>query len=153
MAHINEFVEKISDILVKQKALSDQQAIDLKKGFKDVSPINFEAYLLESSQVSKASLLKALSTYYKLPAFDVSGYLFEHDLLRQLPKDVMLRNNCIPVEVDQDILVVVASEPSDDLAVTLERFLKNDIQFNVGLAQDIKNAVEEFYDEEPTEEP
>ncbi len=151
--HVSEFIEKLLEILVKQKSLSETQAADLKKGFRESSPPDFEAYLLDSAQVSKASLLKALGSYYKLPAFDVSGYLFDHDLVKELPKDVMLRNSCVPVEVDQDILVVVANEPSDDLAVTLESYLKNDIQFNVGLYQDIKNAIEEFYDEAITEEP
>lgn len=157
MAHANNFEQKLTEILVKNKAISAQQAQELTQSFKKEDPETFEDYLLNSGLINKATLLKALSNYYQLPAFDVSGYLFEHDLLKEFPKDVMLRNRFIPVEADQDILIVVASMPSDDLAVIIEKYVNNDVQFNVGLRRDIEDAVKEFYDEsildEPSEDP
>ncbi|MCL4360937.1 hypothetical protein M1446_01105 [Candidatus Dependentiae bacterium] len=145
------FIKQLTDILVSQNSIDQKKAEDIKKALKDMENVPLEEYLLQNAFVTKSDLLKALSVYYKVPAFDVSGYLFEHELLREFPKDVLLRNRIIPIIIDQDILVVATPDPSDEsLLVTIGRFVNNDVRFNVGISSDIKDAIEEFYDKSIT---
>ena len=145
------FIKQITDILVSQRSLDQKKADDVKKSLNEMETVLLEEFLLKNNLVSKANLLKALSVYYKIPAIDVSGYLFEHEMLREFPKDVLLRNRFIPIIVDQDILVVAAADPSDEsLLVTIGRYVNNDVRFNAALWPDIKDAIEEYYDKSIT---
>ncbi|MCL5875765.1 MAG: hypothetical protein M1114_04800 [Candidatus Dependentiae bacterium] len=147
------FAQGISDILVKQSVISAQEADDLQKSFAQSSHDWFVEFLLEEDLVDKEDILKALSTYYKVPFFDVEGYFFDHLLVRDFPKDFLLRHNIIPVEIDQDILVFVASDPSDQsLLSNLRKYTDDDIQFYVGIARDIEDAVKEYYDKSITDD-
>lgn len=147
------FAQGISDILVKQSVISAQEAEDLQKSFAQSSHDWFVEFLLEEDLVDKEDILKALSTYYKVPSFDVEGYFFDHLLVRDFPKDFLLRHTIIPVEIDQDILVLVASDPSDQsLLSNLRKYTDDDIQFYVGIARDIEDAIKEYYDKSITDD-
>jgi hypothetical protein len=152
MALRDTFTERIATILADQGALEHKDISALQKAFSESAHENFEYFLLDEGIVDKESLLTALSEYYQVPSFDVEGYFFEHPLLLMFPKDVLLRNNMIPLEQDENILVLVVSDPSnDDLLSIAGEFVSYDIRFFVGLARDIQDAVKEFYDESLTE--
>lgn len=54
--------------------------------------------------------------------------------------------------MEDDVLVVVASNPDNpDLVSGLGAYTSEDIQFRVGLARDIADAVKEFYDKSLTD--
>jgi hypothetical protein len=147
------FVEALCTIFRKKNILTDDTIQALKKAFKESSKENFEDFLLEEGLVSRSQLLNALSEHYKLPAFDVVGYFFDRDLVRKYPKDFLLRNAVIPLELDQNILTVVVGQPKNpDLIPQLESFASYDTQLLVGLERDITDAVKEFYDTPVTEE-
>jgi hypothetical protein len=66
----------------------------------------------------------------------------------------MLQNSFIPLEDDENIMVVVASDPADsNLLVEIGKYVSYDIQFRVGLHHDILDAIKEFYDESLIKEP
>ena len=69
------------------------------------------------------------------------------------PKDMLLRNAIIPLEVDENMMIMVASEPDDpELLFEIGEYVSYDIQFYVGLGRDICDAVKEFYDKSDTED-
>lgn len=148
------FVDKLVAILVKNHVVSEQEGQIYCEQFHDSDHDSFDEFLIEEGLVSKEDLLGALSTYYQLPALDATGYLFDSELVRNFPKDFLLRNEIIPVELEEEILVVAAAHPDDEVLLSnIGNFVDTDIQFNVGLARDITDAVKEFYDKSPTEEP
>ena len=103
--------------------------------------------------VEEADLLQSLAQYFQVPAFDVVGYFFDTFLLRRFPKGFLLRNALIPLEVDENIMIIIASEPDDsDLLVRIGEHVSFDIQFRVGLRRDICDAAKEFYDKSDTED-
>lgn len=141
------FVEGLTTILLKQRAIQPDEAKALKKIFYDRSQIAFDDFLLEEGLVSRTAVLNALSEYYQVAAFDVTGYFFEHYLLHEFPKDFLLRHLVIPVERDQNTLIMVANNPGDPtLLANIGKHVSYDIQFMVGLAQDINDSIQEFYD-------
>lgn len=146
------FVEGVVDILVRNKALAHDRAVALKKMFFDRSKIAFDTFLLEEDLVDRAQLLNALSEYFQLPAFDVTGHFFERHYLRMFPKDFLLRNIMIPLEEDEVTLIVVAGNPNDpELLSRIGEHVSYDIRFCVGLDADIIDAIQEFYDKSLTE--
>jgi hypothetical protein len=147
------FAQDLSIILVKIGAIKEDEGKALQKAFKDADHDNFTEFLLDRGLIEEEDLLKALSLYYKVPAFDVVGYFFDHTLLQQFPKDLLLRLGIIPLEVEDDsIMIMVACEPNDpELLPAIGNYVSYDIQFRVGFFRDISDAIKEFYDRSPTD--
>ena len=153
---MEKFIEGLSAILSARKLITPEDMITLHHAFKNRDDVTFEDFLLEEGIVDREDLLKALSEYHKVPFFDTQGALFNHQFLRLIPKDIMLRHLMIPYKRDEgeDALWVVAADPSDPhILVTLGRYVTHEINFMVGLPQDIRDAVREFYDESITYQP
>lgn len=149
MKKSEKFVESICSILEKNNVVAEKESVDLKRLFRESLYDDFEDFLLQEGLVQKDDLLKALSIYYKVPPFDVMGHFFDHYLVVRFPKDFLLRNAIIPLqELNENMLVVVAANPDDEsLLPEIGNFDSSDIQFMVGIAEDIIEAVEEFYDQ------
>jgi len=140
------FVQKLSEILFNQGTISIEESKAMQKAFKESSKESFDDFLLEEGLVDEADLLEALAAYYEVPGFDVIGYFFDTHLLRLFPEDFLTRNACIPVELDENIMIVVASEPINSLLARIGEYTSYDIRFRVGIRRDIVEAVREFYD-------
>ena len=144
------FIDRLASILVRDKAIKEQMGDTLCKEFKGRSKEVVDNFLLTEGLVDEASLLKALSEVYQVPAFDVEGYFFSHFLLHQLPKDLLLRNCIIPLEVlaGENILSVVASDPHDEnLLPKIGEHVSYDLNFLVGICPQIRRAINTFYDD------
>lgn len=145
-----EFVEKFVNILIKQGSVGQKESVAMKKDFFNRSKEAFDFFLIDEGLVSKENVLKALSEYYQVPAVDVVGIFFDHDLIRNFPKEVLLEYSFLPKEVDQDILIVIASDPSNPkLLEKVEDYTSYTAKFQVGLKQDILDTIREFYQEPP----
>lgn len=147
------FVEAICSILEKNSVLSRNDANALKQNFANRSQVAFDDFLLEEGLVEKEDILRALSEYYNVPSMDPIGYFCDHYLLRKFPKDFLLRNFILPIQViDDNILMVLANNPNDEeLLPEIARYVSYDIQFRVGIASEIVETIEEFYDKSLTD--
>ena len=64
----------------------------------------------------------------------------------------MLRNAFIPLEVDENILIVIASEPDNgELLNIIGEFVSYDVRIDVGIRLDITDAISEYYEKSLTE--
>lgn len=146
------FAQQLSEILIKQKVVDEAEGRALQRSFKNSEKENFDDFLLEEGLIEEATLLRALGQYYQVAPVDVTGYFFDTQLLRNFPKDFLVRNRIVPLEMDDDYLVVVASDPDNpDLLSGMGAYTSEDIQFRVGLGRDIIDAIREFYDKSPTD--
>jgi hypothetical protein len=143
-----QFAEGLSAILIKNKALSVQEALRLREDFAGRGKDTFDNFLLSEGLISKQALLNALSEYFEVPSVDLTDYeLLDPILPRLFPKDLLLQYACIPVEVDEDELLVVASFPHDEEMVSdLATLVSYDIQLAVGLKQQIIDEIRDMYD-------
>ncbi len=154
MAHGETFVEGLTKILVDRKFVSEQMAQDLKKAFKDSAKPYFDEFLLDEGLIEKDDLLEALAQYFQVPSFDVSGYFFKYQLLHMFPEDFLVRQVVIPLEVDEDEMVIVANDPSlPGLESLIRNYVSYDIVFQVGLRRDIIDQVRDYYDKSLTDLP
>lgn len=148
------FAKDLTAILLKNKAMSEQMAQGLVPAFEKSSKENFDDFLLEEEIITRSALLAALSSFYKVPSVDVVGYFFQSFLLHKFPKDILHRFAFIPMDVDDEILTVVASEPDDPrLLSIIGEYVSYDIVLRVGIRLDITDAISEYYDESVTEVP
>src|SRR5687767_5092814 len=141
------------EVLVNLKFITSDDAIKLMLTYNESDVDQFDEFLLSEGIIEKEQLLEALSRYYQVPSFDVVGYFFETHLLRMFPKDVLLRNEIIPMQVDENMMIVVAANPHNaDLLFEIGENVSYDIRFHVGIARDICDAVKEYYDKADTQD-
>ncbi len=146
------FVKGLTDILQKQNVIKASEAESLQKNFKGSNKPNFNDFLLDEGLVDRGDLLNALAQYYQVPAFDAIGYFFNHALVRMFPKEFLSSNGIIPIERDENMLIMVASNPNDqELLPRIGNYVSYGIRFRVGIRQDIYDAIEEFYEKSLTE--
>ncbi len=147
-------IEGISSILARNHIIGLDDLASLRSSFTEEDDITFEDFLIEEGIVDKNDLLQALSEYYRVPYLDVVGEFFDHYLVRLVPEDVLLTHLFIPYMRENDNLWVVAAEPDDPhLPVVLGRYQSHHFNFMVGLPQDIRDAIREYYDESITYQP
>jgi len=148
------FIKDLSDILVQKRAITPAKAEDLQKAFATSSIEEYEDFLLEEGLVLPEHMLEALSHYYGVPAFDVTDYFFDTFYVRKFPKEFLVRNAVIPLQRDENILLVVAAEPErSGLASAMREFVSYDIRFLVGIKLDIIDAIREYYDKSVSDVP
>lgn len=154
MARGESFVKELTDILVRNDVIKAQEGQGLHQEFEKSDQVQFDDFILEEGIVSKDDLLTALADYYQVPFLDSRGYFFDHNLLVKFPQDFLVRNGIIPMEVDENIMIVVANDPGQEgLESAIRNFVSYDIEFWVGLRQPIIDSIREYYQLAITEEP
>lgn len=139
--------------LVDLKLIASEDAVKLLASYHESDVDQIDDFLLSEGVLDQESLLHALSEYYKVPSFDVVGYFFENHLVRMFPKSMLLKNEIIPLQVDENMMIVVAANPNNpDLLFEIGENVSYDIRFYVGIARDICDAVKEFYDKADTQD-
>ena len=157
MGHIvtedKKFAQKIAHVLVTQGIIAHEEAEGLQNLFFGSEHANFDDFLLEQGLVSREDLLKSLSILYQIPPFDVTGFFFHTNYLRKFPKDFLHRNGIIPINRDENMLIMVATKPNDAaLLPKISEHVSYDIRFFVGIRSDITAAISEYYETSITED-
>ena len=141
-------------VLVDLKFVTAEDAVKLLAAYNESDIDQFDDFLLSEGIVEQEHLLEALSVYFQVPSFDALGYFFETHLLRMFPKDMLLRNEIVPLQVDENMMIMIAANPANpDLLFEIGENVSYDIRFYVGIARDICDAVKEFYDKSDVEDP
>jgi hypothetical protein len=149
MTKKNNFVEKLADAFVRLQVFSEQEAENLVKEFQGRAKGRIDEFLLDEGIVDRETLLKALQAVYGVAPFDVRGHFFNHQLLLFFPKDFLLNHGIIPLDVDDEIMTIVMSNPEDEEVLeTLGGYVEYSVNVFVGIQRDITDAIEEYYDED-----
>lgn len=149
----NKVITGVLEILHKHKVLEESQVKELQGAVQTLGIDEAINFLIDQGLVDDINVLRALGEYFQVPSFDVIGYFFDHNLLHKFPKDVLLRNQMIPLEVDENIMIMVVAHPDNQqLLPIIGSFVSYDVQFKVGLARHIDDAIKEYYDTSLTQE-
>ena len=152
MSRKKSFVKNFTKLLCKRELISVEDSLELPDEFSHRAKESFDNFLLSEGLVSKDDLLESLREYYQVPAFDAQGHFFQRSTVRLFPKIFLIKNVIIPIERDENMLIVLANDPTDhELLSKIGEFVSYDIHFRVGLYQDILNAVHEYYDASVTQ--
>lgn len=148
----NSFAVKLADILVSRRVITQEEGKAMQQAFEESGIDQFDDFLVSEELINLGDLLEALAEYFSVPGFDVVGYFFERHLLHMFPKKLLISNRMIPLEIDENMMIMIVSNPDNaDLLVKIGECVSYDIRFYVGIGQDIIDAIQEFYDESDTE--
>jgi hypothetical protein len=148
----NNFEVGFLQVLAELKLITAEDAVKLLAAYHESDVDQFDEFLLSEGILDTENLLEALSHYYQVPSFDVVGYFFERHLLHMFPKEMLVRHEIIPMQVDENMMIVVAAQPDNpDLLFEIGEYVSYDIRFYVGVARNICDAIEEYYDKAETE--
>ena len=140
-------------VLTDLKMITAEDAVKLLASYHESDVDQIDDFLLSEGILDQESLLEALSEYYQVPSFDVVGYFFETHLLHMFPKSMLLRNEMIPLQVDENMMIMIAATPDNpDFLSEIGEQVSYDIRFHVGVARDICDAVKEYYDKADTQD-
>ncbi len=149
MIRKDNFIVRLAAALVRLQIFSDVEADNLVEEFQGRGKGRIDDFLLTEGIVDRATLLKALQSVYDVPPFDVRGHFFNHQLLLFFPKDFLINKNIIPLDLDDEIMTVVMSNPQDDETLEiLGQYVECNVTVFVGIARDISDAIDEYYDED-----
>ena len=145
----HHFVSKVAQAFVKLKVMSETEAESFEKEFSGRAKDRVDEFLLEEGIVDRATLLKVLQSVYGRPSYDVRGYFFNHQILMLFPKDFLENKAVIPLDIEDDILTVIVSNPEDDETLSIiGNYVPYSVEVMVGIRRDILDAIEEYYDED-----
>ncbi|MCX5924193.1 MAG: hypothetical protein NTZ68_02100 [Candidatus Dependentiae bacterium] len=143
------FVSRLADQLVKQGAMGEAEAASLVNEFKGRATARIDDILIDEGIIDRETMLKALQGVFGLPPFDVRGHFFNHQLLLLFPKDFLLNKGIIPLDVDEDMITVVMSNPEDEQGLEeFGNYVAYTVNVYAGIQRDIVDAIEEYYDED-----
>lgn len=145
----SSFVARFAQALVKNEVMKEEEAQSFVKEFKGRAKGNVVSFLLEEGLVERDEVLRVLASMYAVPSFDVSGHFFNHELLLLFPKDFLIKHSLIPLDIDEDIITVVMSNPEDEKAIEeLGNYVNYNITIDVGIQDHIIEAIKEYYNED-----
>lgn len=149
MAEKNSFISRLAESLVKLQVMSEVEAESFEKEFAGRSRARIDEFLLDEGIIDRPTLLKALQNVYGMPTYDVRGQFFNHQLLLLFPKDFLMNKCIIPLDVDDEILTIIVGNPEDDETMEIVgNYVPYSVNVLVGIARDILDSVEEYYDED-----
>ena len=145
----SSFVARFAQALVKNEVMKEEEAQSFVKEFKGRAKGNVVSFLLEEGLVEREEVLRVLASMYSVPSFDASGHFFNHELLLLFPKDFLIKHSLIPLDIDEDIITVVMSNPEDEKAIEeLGNYVNYNITIDVGIQDHIIEAIKEYYNED-----
>ena len=149
MAEEKSFVDRFAEALVKNNFMKEAEAESLIQEFHGRAKGNIVSFLLSEGILEHEEILKALGSVYGTPSFDVRGHFFNHQWLLFFPKDLLIEKALIPLEVEDDLMTVVMSNPEDeDTIERLGEYVSYNVNVYVGIEEDIVDSVKEYYDED-----
>ncbi|MEX2411136.1 MAG: GspE/PulE family protein [Candidatus Paceibacterota bacterium] len=124
--------QKLLDELVRAKFL-EGEVLDRVKKIIEVSSRNLEDVLYEEKLVSDESVARLKSELLSVPYKDIDPDAIHSDLLELIPYDTSKTYKVIPIERDDNMLVVGMINPEDENAKNALRFIAKQEHLNLGV--------------------
>ena len=104
--------QQVGRILADMGAIAPAQ-IDLVLEKQHGGDKRFGAVGVEAGMFSEAELAQALAIQFQYDFIDLSEVILDTELLANLPGDVPIQHNLVPLEKVDDVLVVAISDPTN----------------------------------------
>jgi len=132
----------IGRILVDMGAITAAE-IDLILEKLQVSGKNFGSTGISEGLFTEEELAQALATQFQYDYVDLEDQVLDPELLSMLPTDVPIKYNLVPLELNDDTLVVAIADPTDVVAIDhLELQLGLSLQLKIASRSQIERLIE-----------
>jgi len=128
--------EQLITPLELQKAIEQQRSAGGRLGYQ----------LTKMGFIEENELTAFLSKQYGVPSIDLGEFDIEVDIIKLIPKEVVLKHQIIPVNRTGATLIVAMADPSNIFAIDDIKFLTGyNVEVVVASEQAIEAAVEKYY--------
>ncbi|MFN7142861.1 MAG: type IV-A pilus assembly ATPase PilB [Myxococcota bacterium] len=128
--------EKLISPLQLQKAMESQRSVGGRLGHQ----------LTKLGYIDENELTAFLSKQYGVPSINLADFDIDPDVLKLIPKELVVRHQIIPVNRAGNTLIVAMADPSNIYAIDDVKFVTNyNIDVVVASEQAIADAIEKYY--------
>ena len=128
--------ERLITPLQLQQAVEEQRSTGGRLGYQ----------LTKMGFIEENELTAFLSKQYGVPSIDLNEFDIEPDIIKLIPKEVVLKHQVIPVNRTGSTLIVAMADPSNIFAIDDIKFLTGyNVEVVVASEQAIEAAVEKYY--------
>ncbi|MCP4868922.1 MAG: type IV-A pilus assembly ATPase PilB [Proteobacteria bacterium] len=128
--------EKLITPLQLQQAIEEQKTVGGRLGYQ----------LTKMGFIEENELTAFLSKQYGVPSIDLNEFDIEPDIIKLIPKEVVLKHQVIPVNRTGSTLIVAMADPSNIFAIDDIKFLTGyNVEVVVASEQAIEASVEKYY--------
>ena len=128
--------EKLITPLQLQQAIEEQKTVGGRLGYQ----------LTKMGFIEENELTAFLSKQYGVPSIDLNEFDIEPDIIKLIPKEVVLKHQVIPVNRTGSTLIVAMADPSNIFAIDDIKFLTGyNVEVVVASEQAIEGSVEKYY--------
>ena len=147
--------QRLGDVLKLSGAVSERDLeVTIQEQLKQEDrSVRLGELLLQKGLVSKEQLSAALQQVTRIPYEDCTTLDVEYEALEFMSYENALRYCCLPVALRGQAIVLVMKEPQNLQVLDELRFITGmEISPRLGFEDDIKEAIQRYYKDEPFEE-
>ena len=128
--------ERLITPLQLQQAVEEQRSTGGRLGYQ----------LTKMGFIEENELTAFLSKQYGVPSIDLNEFDIEPEIIKLIPKEVVLKHQVIPINRTGSTLIVAMADPSNIFAIDDIKFLTGyNVEVVVASEQAIEGAVEKYY--------
>ena len=136
---------RLGELLVRERLITPlqlQQAVEEQRS--GGGRLGYQ--LTKMGFIEENELTAFLSKQYGVPSIDLNEFDIESDIIKLIPKEVVLKHQVVPVNRTGSTLIVAMADPSNIFAIDDIKFLTGyNVEVVVASEQAIESAVEKYY--------
>ncbi|HEY9162470.1 MAG TPA: type IV-A pilus assembly ATPase PilB [Desulfomonilia bacterium] len=137
--------ERIGERLVKNALITPEQLMEAQKAQR-ASGVRLGSQLVKLGYISEEELVGFLGQQYGLPAIVLKNTKVDHEAIKLVPQNIVLKYNAIPFARSGSTLKVAMTDPSNIFAVDDIKFLTGySIEVYVTSEESLKWAIDNLY--------
>ena len=136
---------RLGELLVRERLITPlqlQQAVEEQRS--GGGRLGYQ--LTKMGFIEENELIAFLSKQYGVPSIDLNEFDIEPEIIKLIPKEVVLKHQVIPVNRTGSTLIVAMADPSNIFAIDDIKFLTGyNVEVVVASEQAIEVSVEKYY--------
>ena len=144
---MTENADYILELLTEYGMVTEEQ---IQQGWEKVKASNGELDIIDALKtlgfVDQDQLMAMLAQQYGLETLDLNNYKIPEEIIEEVPANVVLQYNIMPVMKHNDVLTIAMSDPAAiDILDSLRYVLKCDVDAVISPAEQIAKLISRYY--------
>lgn len=137
---------RIGEILIENGSITQEQLQDALERQKQEPGKLLGKILIELGHVTEEDIVIALANQFNVPYLPVQNFVLNEAADQLLPKELIRKYLCIPLEKIGNLLTVVMADPTNEQAICeIETATKCKVQVFVATPSEILQVIQEHY--------
>ena len=134
------------------KGLINKEQLDKAKDVQVKEHIRLEDALVKLGFLTYSVIIQFFSSQYDLPVIDLDKTTISPEIINLIPIQHVKKHHILPVSKDNGVITIAVSSPPDLGFIDNLRFMFNaDFKCVLATPENIKKAINKYYELEPTE--